>query len=99
MSAGLGLEGSMLPRSVKRLCDARREPRESSGASVLLARRGRAIPVGLANISSGAMDICSEILPVGEAIALQQADGAAVPGVVRLVRDGRIGIHFTAPLK
>lgn len=90
----------MIPRSVKRLCDARREPRESSGASVLLARRRRAIPVGLANISlSGAMDICSEILPVGEAIALQQADRAAVPGVVRLVRDGRIGIHFTAPLK
>ena len=90
----------MIPRSVKRLFDARREPRDSSGASALLARLGRMIPVGLANMSvSGAMENFSEILPVGEAIVLQQADHAAVPGVVRLVRDGRIGIHFTAPLK
>ena len=45
------------------------------------------------------MVICSEILPVGEAIALQQADRAALPAVVRWVRDARIGIHFIAPLK
>ena len=90
----------MIPRGVKRLFDARREPRDSSGAAALLAWRGRAIPVGLANISpSGAMVICSEILPVGEAIALQQADRAALPAVVRWVRDARIGIHFIAPLK
>ena len=100
MSAGLRLDGSMIPRSVKRMFDERREPRDLSATSALFEWRGTSLVVGLANISSsGAMVICSEIPHIGEAIALQLADRAPLPGVVRWVRDGRIGIHFIAPLK
>ena len=100
MSAGLRLDGSMIPRSVKRMFDERREPRDLSAKSALFEWRGTSLSVGLANISSsGAMVICSEIPHIGEAIALQLADRAPLPGVVRWVRDGRIGIHFIAPLK
>jgi len=90
----------MIPRSVKRMFDERREPREAAGASALIEWRGTTLAVGMVNISpSGAMVICSEIPHIGEAISLQLADRAPLPGVVSWVRDGRIGIHFTAPLK
>ena len=80
--------------------DERGEPREAAAASALIEWRGASLAVGLANISpSGAMVVCSEIPHIGEAIALQMPDRAPVPGVVRWVRDGRIGIHFAAPLK
>ena len=100
MSAGLGLDGTMISRSVKRMFDERGEPRDSSGVAALIEWRGAALAVGVANISpSGAMVICNEIPHIGEPIALQLADCAPLPAVVRWVRDGRIGIHFTAPLK
>ena len=100
MTAGLRLEGSMIPRSVKRMFDHRGESHDPAAVSALFEWRGASLCVGLANISpSGAMVICSEIPHIGEAISLQLADRAPVPGVVRWVRDGRIGIHFVAPLK
>ena len=90
----------MIPRSVKRMFDERGEPREEAGAMALIEWRGKSLAVGLANVSpSGAMVICSKIPHIGEAMALQLPDRAALPGVVCWVRDGRIGIHFTAPLK
>lgn len=90
----------MIPRSVKRMFDQRGEPREQAGASALVEWRGTSLGVGLANISaSGAMVVCDEIPHIGEAMALHLPDLAPLPAVVRWVRDGRIGIHFTAPLK
>ncbi|MCY7398224.1 MAG: PilZ domain-containing protein [Sphingomonas bacterium] len=90
----------MIPRSVKRMFDERREPRDAANPSALIEWRGTTLAVGMANISpSGAMVICNKIPHIGEAISLQLADRAPLPGVVRWVRDGRIGIHFTAPLK
>ena len=90
----------MIPRSVKRMFDQRGEPREKAGASAVLEWRGTPLRVGLANISaSGAMVICNEIPHIGEAMALHLPDLAPLSVVVRWVRDGRIGIHFTAPLK
>ena len=100
MTAGLRLEGSMIPRSVKRMFDHRGEPRDPATTSALFEWRGASLCVALANVSaSGAMVICSEIPHIGEAITLQLADRAPVAGVVRWVRDGRIGIHFAASLK
>ena len=100
MTAGHRLDGSMIPRSVKRMFDGRGEWRKAGDASVVIEWRGVSLPVGLVNVSpSGAMVICSEIPHIGEKIALQMADRALLPGVVCWVRDGRIGIHFSAPLK
>ena len=100
MSDGLRLEGSMIPRSVKRMFDERGEPRENAAASAVIEWRGTSVKVPLANVSaSGAMVICDEIPHIGEAMALRLPDRAPVPAVVRWVRDGRIGIHFAAPLK
>ena len=90
----------MIPRSVRRMFDERGEPREEAAATVAIEWRGRSLAVGLANVSaSGAMVICSKIPHIGEAMALRLPDRPALPGVVCWVRDGRIGIHFAAPLK
>ena len=98
MSGGLRLDGKMIPRSVKRMFDQRGDPRADGEASVLLEWRGAALPVRLVNLSpSGAMVSCREIPHIGETVALQLPDHAPVAGVVRWVRDERIGIHFAAP--
>ena len=90
----------MIARSVKRMFDERGEPRDPAGVSGILDWRGKTLVVGLANLSpSGAMLICDEVPHIGETITLQLADHAPTPGAVRWVRDGRIGIHFIAPLK
>ena len=100
MSAGLGLDGSMIPRRVKRMFDGRGEPREPVAASAVIEWRGASLAVGLANVSpSGAMLVCSEVPHIGEAVTLQMLEQAPASGRVSWVRDGRIGIHFTAPLK
>ena len=97
MSEGLGLNGTMIPRSVKRLFDQRVEPRTDAGAAAMLEWRGAMQIVTLINQSrSGAMVSCDEIPHIGEAVALQLPDRAPVAGVVSWVRDGRIGIHFAA---
>ena len=100
MTAGLGLQGSMIPRTVKRMFDERGEPRHPAAVSALLEWRGTTLEVGLANVSpSGAMVICDEIPHIAEEMTLLLHDRNPVRGVVRWVRDGRIGIHFASPLK
>jgi hypothetical protein len=87
----------MIPRSVKRMFDERGEARTADSATVLLEWRGAALAVRLVNLSSsGAMVSCDEIPHIGEAVALQLPDRSPVAGVVRWVRDGRIGVHFAA---
>ena len=87
----------MIPRSVKRMFDERGEVRAADSATVLLEWRGAALAVRLVNLSpSGAMVSCDEIPHIGEAVALQLPDRSPVAGVVRWVRDGRIGVHFAA---
>ncbi len=57
-----------------------------------------ALAVRLVNLSpSGAMVSCSEIPHIGETVALALPDRASLPGAVRWVRDGCIGIHFADP--
>ncbi len=100
MTGGLRVDGTMIPRRVKRMFDERGEAREAGGTSALFEWRGRSILVRPANLSpSGAMVLCSEIPHIGEAVALKLPERRAVPGVVRWVRDGRIGLHFAAPLE
>ncbi|MDQ3078057.1 MAG: PilZ domain-containing protein [Pseudomonadota bacterium] len=90
----------MIPRSVKRLFDQRDEERANAeGLRAELHWRGQTLDVGLANLSSsGAMVICDAIPHIGERVALMLPDRRAAPADVSWVRDGRVGIHFAAPL-
>ena len=100
MTAGLSLKGNMIPRTVKRTFDGRGEPREDANAAGMMEWRGESLAVGVANISaSGAMLVCDQVPHIGEEIDLYLPELAPLPAVVCWVRDGRIGIHFTAPLK
>ncbi|MCY7339236.1 MAG: PilZ domain-containing protein [Sphingomonas bacterium] len=91
----------MIPRRVKRIFDQRDEARgDADGVLAQLNWRDQTVAVRLANLSSaGAMVILDEIPHIGERVALQLPDGRAAPGDIRWVRDGRIGIHFAAPLE
>ena len=90
----------MIPRSVRRMFDERGEPREQASDVATIKWRGASLAVELVNVSaSGAMVLCGEIPHIGETIALQLRDRRSASGVVSWVRDGHIGIHFTAPLK
>jgi len=98
-----GLDGGMIPRSVKRMFDERDEPRfdvEGDLQTAVMAHRGANHVVRVGNISaSGAMVVFADGTHIGEAVTLQLLDHGAVAGHVRWVRDGRVGINFAAPLE
>lgn len=93
-----GLDGGIIPRTVKRMFDERNEERvDAESKTAVLGFRGDAHVVRLVNLSdSGAMVIFSETPHIGEAVTLQLLDRGEVSAVVRWVRDGRIGINFAA---
>jgi len=95
------LNGSMIPRTVRRLFDQRAETREIAAArSAILGLRGRDYPVEVANLSpSGAMIAFARTPHIGERVSLQLPDRAAIEGSVCWVRDGKIGINFLSPLE
>ena len=95
------LDGSMVPRAVKREWDQRSEPRlEAESQTAILQIRGRKLAVPVANVSrSGAMVILSLIPHIGETISIRLAGGPPLPGRVCWVRGGRIGISFAAPVE
>ena len=103
MSGKFGLEGGMIPRSVRRMFDQRDEPRfdlDGDLQTAVLGRDGRNHVVRVGNISnSGAMVVYSDVPNIGEEVTLQLLDHGAVAGHVRWVRDGRVGINFVAPLE
>ena len=98
-----GLDGSMIPRSVRRLFDERDEPRyEYNGElqKAVMVLRGASHDVRVGNISkSGAMIVYPDVPHIGESVTLQLLDHGAVAGQVRWVRDGRVGINFVTPLE
>jgi hypothetical protein len=93
------LDGSMVPRSVRRYADHRSEPRIETGAqTAVLELRGRKHRVELVNLSaSGAMLIFSLIPYIGETIRLELGGRGQVSGAVCWVRDGKIGVTFSGP--
>jgi len=98
VSGKFGLDGGMIPRSVKRVFDQRSEERVSADSqTAVLGHRGRNHVVRLVNISpSGAMVVFPLTPHIGEEITLQVLDRGQVSGHVMWVRDGRIGVSFTA---
>jgi len=91
-----GLDGGMIPRTVKRMLDERTEERfDANAQTVEMEFRGRKHMVRLVNTSpSGAMVIFSLVPHIGEQVSLQLVDRGQVIAMVRWVRDGRIGISF-----
>ena len=92
------LHGSMIPRSVKRMFDERAEPREEAESqTAVLEVRGRKHMVRLANLSpSGAMVNFTLMPNIGEEVVLHLLGRGRVPGHIRWVRDGKVGVNFVA---
>ena len=95
------LDGTMIPRSVKRVFDGRSEPRVGAESqTAVLHVRGNRHVVQLVNISpSGAMVMFEPMPHIGELVTLQLLGRDPVEAHVRWVRDGRIGVNFVAPLE
>ena len=93
------LQGSMIPRAERRSIDERAENRYPSASSTaVLEFRGRRHVVRLVNVSSsGAMVVFPHAPNIGERLPLQILDRGRVTAQVRWVREGRIGLSFTAP--
>lgn len=96
---GFSLTGAMIPRHVRRMFEQRVEPRvEPDTSTAMLCWRGRTTQVRIGNISSaGVMLWLDESPHIGERVSVQMVDQQALPGQVRWVRDGRVGINFTGP--
>ena len=101
VSAKFSLDGGMIPRTVKRMFDERIEERlTAESQTAVLEHRGRKHVVRLVNISTQGAMVIYPIMPhIGEAITLQLLGREAISGQVMWVRDGRIGVSFTAPLE
>ena len=97
LGEGLRLEGTMVPRRVKRLFDQRGEPRATITVLGELECRGTTCAVRTANLSaSGAMIEYATMLHIGERVTLTLPGEAPRQAIVRWVRGGRIGLHFNA---
>ena len=92
------LNGSMIPRSVRRLFDERLEPREATGLqAATLELRGSEHEVRVVNLSASGAMVATDAMPkIGEQVALHLRDRGPVPGQVCWVRDGHIGLTFAA---
>jgi len=90
------LDGSIIPRRVKRLFDQRSEPRiECEADSGVLTFRGDEHLVRLVNCSpSGAMVAFDRIPNIGETLIFRTSDQGPARAQVRWVRDGKIGLTF-----
>ena len=101
VASSFNLDGSMIPRSERRQIDERDEARYPAASSTAVMQfRGRKHVVRLINVSrSGAMVIFPHTPNIGEKLPLQILDHGLVTAQVRWVKDGRIGLSFTAPLE
>lgn len=95
------LDGSMIPRNVRRMFDQRSEPRtDGESQSAVLTLRGRNHVVRLLNVSrSGAMLVFPLTIRIGEEVRLQLLGHGPIAAEVRWARDGKIGINFLLPLE
>jgi hypothetical protein len=92
------LNGSMIPRSVRRMFDERSEPREDTGSQdAVLELRGRKHDVQVLNLSSSGAMVSFDSAPrIGEEVALHLKERGRVTGHVCWVREGHVGVNFAA---
>ena len=97
---GFNLPGSMIGRQVRRWFEQRSEPRVAPAVDrALLYWRGKTIQARIGNVSSAGVMLWLEDVPhIGERVSVQLLDQEPVPGQVRWVRDGKIGINLTGPV-
>ena len=87
-------------RALKRLIDARREPRRPVVQEARLSIDGREHRVPLLDISaSGAMVGFGKAIEAGETVIIHVLDREPLRGQVRWSREGRVGIGFDADAK
>lgn len=100
MASSFSLDGSMIPRTVRRNVNHRAEERVDAGSqTAVLTFRERRHVVRLINTSSsGAMLIFPEVPNIGEEVGLQLLDFGQLTAQVRWVRDGRVGVSFDRPI-
>lgn len=100
MATKFSLNGSMIPRQVRRMFDQRSEPRFETGANTaVLAFRGDSHVVRICNQSpSGVMIVFGDVPNIGERVSLQLMEHGTVQAQVRWIRDGRIGLAFARSL-
>jgi hypothetical protein len=91
----------MIPRTVRRMFDARSEPRQPAGLqAALLELRGRKHEVRLVNLSTSGAMIDFDAMPhIGEDVALHLGDRGRVAGQICWVRDGQIGVTFAGAME
>jgi PilZ domain-containing protein len=98
VASGFFLDGGMIPRQAKRSIDERAEVRHAAvSGTAVLEFRDRKHVVRLVNVSgTGAMVIFPHAPNIGERLLLQLLDRGLVSAQVRWVKEGRIGLSFTA---
>ncbi|QIK78875.1 PilZ domain-containing protein [Sphingomonas piscis] len=96
MASNFILDGSIIPRRVKRMFDQRSEPRIDCPADkAILSFRGQDHVVQLVNQSaSGAMIRFERTPNIGETLRFRSQERASERAQVRWVRDGKIGLTF-----
>ena len=99
MASGFFLDGGMIPRAHRRTVDERAEERlPADSCPSVMDFRGSNHVIRLINLSdSGAMVIFPYVPHIGERLALQLLDRGRLTAQVMWVKDGRIGLSFTAP--
>lgn len=90
----------MIPRTQRRSVDQRAETRHKGLVDdAVLSIGGREMLVRVIDIGTeGAMVTPAPLLRIGQKVVLRLVGDLRVPGVVRWIRDGRLGINFTTPL-
>ena len=94
--AGASLTGLRIPREERRVTDQRREDRHWGvvDRALMLFRRKKML-VRVVNISSSGMMIEADIMPrIGEAVSVEFEGFDRLQGVVRWVRQGRVGLDL-----
>ncbi len=103
MPGKFGLDGGMIPRTVKRMFDERAEPRfalDGDLQTAVLTRQGQNHVVRIGILSySGVMVVYADFPNIVEPVTLQVLFHVAVAGDVRWVRVGRVGFNFVEPLE
>lgn len=101
MAARFSLDGSMIPRQVKRLFDQRAEPRvEPDPGTGVLNFRGRDHVVQLIDQSPSGVRVEFPHVPnIGETLTIQLMELGSLRAQVRWVREGHIGLAFTTGLR
>jgi hypothetical protein len=94
--AGSSLTELRIPREERRITDQRREDRHWGIVDrAMIVFRRKKLLVRVVNVSSGGIMIEADIMPrIGEAMAVQFEGFERLQGIVRWIKQGRIGLDL-----